>query len=166
MTAFVDVAIQLSFRAIPVPVLIIARRQPMRTPGAIHRRRRRIGRDIRQLGWWAIDDDFAGYHRPRNLLECLAEGIGTRLPCPWYSCRYHLGLDDGSGVLKLRIDPDDLENHETCAMAVANRYEERGLQVGEVAELMNLSEGSIEAVERVAKWKLSTMLGGNFKDWE
>lgn len=168
------VAVQLSFQVIPVPVLVFTQRPPIRTQGGIHRRRRRVGIDIRQLKWWPVDEDFSGWRRPRNYRECVAEGIGTRLPCPWFGCRYHLGLDDGAAdgrkmdhiQVKLRIDPEDIENHETCAMSLANRNEGNGLQVAEVAEFMNLSPGSIEAIERQAKWKLSKILGGNFKDWD
>jgi hypothetical protein len=191
------IAVQLSFQVTLVPVLMVVRRiadlavvdapplgdvdswrEFLREKLKANSRRPRT--NLRQLRWWVDDDEFIGIVRPRLFGDCEREGYGTVIPCPWYSCRYHLGIDDvatkgsrttfrtGAVYFRIRIEPEDLDNHETCSMRLANDCKEKGegMQVDEVAEVMKLSPGSVEAVERVAKWKLSTMLDGNVKDWE
>ena len=129
--------------------------------------------DIRDLEDLPAIADCPKVRRPRTYRECLAQGLGTDHPCPFLGCTKHLGLDDGMTdgrllsphPIKLRLDPASLEGHETCSLAVADKNEDRGLPVEDVGKLMGLSPGSVEAVERIAKWKISTILGGSFPDW-
>lgn len=58
--------------------------------------------------------------RPKTRAECID---GPR-PCPWYSCRYHLGLNISSCGTRVMVstEPEDLdESTETCSLDVANR---------------------------------------------
>lgn len=55
--------------------------------------------------------------RPRVRADCEA---GSR-PCPWYSCRYHLGIDvtpAGSVIVRIPVEMLDRVPH-TCALDVA-----------------------------------------------
>ena len=65
-------------------------------------------------------------------------------PCPFVSCRYHLGNDAHVGiyerrpvVLRLHEHPDEMS--ETCALDVADRVAPRALSLEQVATLTGSS---------------------------
>lgn len=72
------------------------------------------------------DDERAEYReeldavarmRPRTRADCLD---GPR-PCPWVSCRWHLGLEvTPAGDLRLPVAVEPWEVPETCALDVAD----------------------------------------------
>ncbi len=56
--------------------------------------------------------------RPRMRSDCKD---GPR-PCPWFSCRHHLGLNvhPPSGRLTQHLDPEALDGKETCSLDVVD----------------------------------------------
>lgn len=102
--------------------------------------------------------------RPRTRGDCVD---GPR-PCPWYGCRYHLGLDltanpppkqptiHLAGQVTAEIELLDLP--ETCALDVAARGEHDREQVGVV---MGLYRESVRQIELQA---LEKMRGGMHED--
>lgn len=89
--------------------------------------------------------------RPLTRGDCVD---GCR-PCPWYSCRYHLGLDvDSRGRLYVHVDPDDLdESVATCALDAADRgphtLEQVGTVIGRTRERARQIE--LRARQRIAR---------------
>jgi hypothetical protein len=81
--------------------------------------------------------------RPRVRADCVAGGINEQRPCPWYGCKYHLGLDVNptSGSMQVR-DIDKMVH--TCALDVA---EVGGVTLEEIAEITNLTRERIRQVE-------------------
>lgn len=71
--------------------------------------------------------------RPRTRGDCQA---GPR-PCPWYGCRFHLGLDLKSSGAPIAADLDAVP--ESCALDVADRGP---VTLEEVATLLPALEGS------------------------
>lgn len=66
-----------------------------------------------------FDPDLDLPQRPRTRGDC----VGGPRPCPWASCRHHLGIEVGAGgAVRLALDPDDLDAApETCSLDVADR---------------------------------------------
>lgn len=67
-------------------------------------------------------------------------------PCPFVSCRYHLGSDAHASIyetrsqlIRLRERPEDMD--ETCALDVADRSSPRERSLAEIASLLGLSIG-------------------------
>jgi hypothetical protein len=90
--------------------------------------------------------------RPTSYRQCLALGLGTEIPCPWYSCRCHLGLDvSGSGAVTTVIAPDDIdEAKDTCLYAAARR----SWAPQEIADALGFSLSLEELVQRHALLKV------------
>ena len=80
--------------------------------------------------------------------ECQARGLGTDEPCPFYSCRHHLGAEvNDDGEVRVLIDPEQLDKaEETCSIAAARRR----WQPLEIAAKIGLSLGGFELVQRHA----------------
>src|ERR1043166_2852868 len=67
--------------------------------------------------------------RPRTRADCLPGGINEARPCPWVSCRHHLGIDfynyGGGHIVKEHPGWDELDEtgsakNETCSLDVAD----------------------------------------------
>lgn len=94
--------------------------------------------------------------RPRTRADC---ADGPR-PCPFYSCRYHLGLEvhPGTGRLILRIDPEQLEQApETCALDVADRG---GATLEEIGQALGFTRERARQIEERAFVKLRRTKAG------
>lgn len=100
--------------------------------------------------------------RPRTRGECPAER-----PCPFASCRYHLGVDvldrlpngdptDDGALRKTWPHREVWEGPETCALDVADRGPQTLLQVGLVT---NLTREGVRRIEQHALAKLRGALG-------
>lgn len=66
------------------------------------------------------------YERPQTRGDCLEGGVNAQRPCPWASCRYHLGVnvnEDTGAVDELSDLP------HTCALDVAEITDYTGRQV-------------------------------------
>lgn len=101
---------------------------------------------------------------PTNYRQCLAMGLGTSRPCPWYRCRHHLGIDvNAHGEVWILIPPDELEGRETCALAAIGADEDgeggRSRSPNETAEVTGLSLGTVEWVQRQGLAALRAALG-------
>lgn len=90
--------------------------------------------------------------------ECMALGLGREHPCPFYSCRNHLGLEtredrDGNTlVTKVLIDPDEIDKApHTCSLEAADRV----WTPADLAAQLGMSVGLEELVQRhaVAKYR-------------
>lgn len=88
--------------------------------------------------------------RPRTRAEC--EG-GLR-PCPFVSCRHHLGVDVNERNGSVRVifpDVDIDEIPETCSLDVADQG---GVTLERAAELMNVTRERIRQIEDAAMARL------------
>lgn len=91
---------------------------------------------------------LAAHARPRTRGEC--EG-GLR-PCPWYGCRYHLGLELLGPLRQVRVlhEPDEWIG-PTCALDVA---EDGPQPLRRVGDLLGLTRERARQVEERALVRL------------
>lgn len=88
--------------------------------------------------------DAGDQEQPRTRGECVD---GCR-PCPWWTCRYHLGTDiDRRGRLHIHFDPADADGRETCALDVAERGSHT---LAEVAAVIHTGRSRVHQVEQRA----------------
>lgn len=93
---------------------------------------------------------------PRTRAEC----AGAARPCPYVSCRHHLGLEVArrTGQLRLSLGPElergELPDRDTCSLDVAERGPHSQEQIAEALgctiEWVRQTERSAEAQMRVA----------------
>ncbi len=96
----------------------------------------------------ALPPAHTGGGRPRTRADCVD---GPR-PCPWFSCRHHLGLDLEDTLRAGQLEPTlkvyqpevDQENLETCSLDVAARGEHF---LEEVGEIMGLVKERVRQIE-------------------
>lgn len=83
--------------------------------------------------------------RPKKRWQC--EGIER--PCPFFSCRYHLGLDvtDVGGIIEYHPDEELESLGPTCALDVAARG---GATLEVVAAALNLNRERVRRIEQKA----------------
>ncbi len=96
---------------------------------------------------------FDDSKRPKNRKECK----GSKRPCPWIGCKYHLYIDINPETGSMKINFPDLEPWElpeTCALDVADRG---GTTLEEVGDLINLTRERIRQVEVRGLIKLKTV---------
>lgn len=97
--------------------------------------------------------------RPRTRGDCIN---GPR-PCPWYGCRYHLGLDVTRSGRVIAADLDEMT--ETCALDVADRG---GITLDEVGALLVAQDGAIgvtkERVRQIERLGLAGLRRGVARD--
>ena len=88
--------------------------------------------------------------RPHDRSECR----GGQRPCPWYGCRYHLGLDvTPAGAIKVsEIELEDMA--DTCAMDVADRVTAGDVSLDQVAEALGVSTERARQIEHHALGRL------------
>lgn len=100
------------------------------------------------------------YERPRNpSVDCEPGGVNAERPCPWLSCRHHLGKEITSGgSLWLREGWDD--GRPTCALDMAGN---QGMSLEEVSIHFGLTRERIRQVEERALAKLRR---GKLKTWK
>ena len=87
--------------------------------------------------------------RPTKRGDCVD---GPR-PCPWFGCRYHLGLDVNVRSGNIAVDEDILDGKcETCALDVAERGPSTLQTVGDILKLTRERARQIEqsGVKRIA----------------
>lgn len=117
---------------------------PMQTPALAYQRG--PGRHPR------LDGD----NRPRHYSECLARGLGTSHPCPYYSCAAHLGLyvlDDGA--VRVLIPPDEIDSEKHTCMYEAGGHEWHPV---DIAKQLRVSLGLVELIQRHGVAKTGGML--------
>jgi len=88
--------------------------------------------------------------RPRKRGDC---ADGPR-PCPWVACRHHLALDvdNITGRVRIVIPVERLDQaRDTCSLDVADRG---GASEREVAELLDLGQGSVSKVSSRGEGRL------------
>lgn len=91
----------------------------------------------------SADDHAALATRPKTWGEC-REQTG---PCPWVSCRYHLGIDVTEHGRLLLCDPEPTEMAEPCALRVATRGE---LTLSQVGVRLGVTRQRVEQLEHKA----------------
>ncbi len=91
--------------------------------------------------------------RPKKRWQCEK----TERPCPFCSCRYHLGLDvTGDGGLIEYFPDEELEAlGPTCALDVAARG---GATLAVVAAALNLNRERVRRIEQKALARLNELL--------
>lgn len=85
-----------------------------------------------------------GEGRPRTYEGCEAVGLGTRVPCPFVSCKHHLYLDvdDRRGSYKISAPHREVVDlPHTCALA------EGDLTLDEIAARMGLTRERVRQIE-------------------
>jgi len=94
--------------------------------------------------------------RPQVRGDCQPGGANEARPCPWYGCKWHLGLDvnPASGTIYVRA-LDDIP--DTCALDIADKG---GVTLEAVGEAMNLTRERVRQVEVKAAIKLRPDLLG------
>ncbi len=86
--------------------------------------------------------------RPRTRGDC---ENGPR-PCPWYSCRFHLGLDINPKTGDLKLNPaQSRKAPPTCALDVAEKGPHR---LEAVAETLGITRERVRQIEWKALDKL------------
>jgi hypothetical protein len=113
---------------------VVARQRPKTVAG-----KRLTRAEIRQ-GIATLDD--AWYAKPKTRAECANE----IRPCPFVSCRHHLYLDVRDETQSIKLNFPHLEVWEledSCSLDVA---EQGGLDLREIAELMNVSHQRIHQI--------------------
>lgn len=81
--------------------------------------------------------------RPKKRRDCVN---GPR-PCPWYSCRHHLGIDvsPSTGRITMHIDPDELdESCHTCALDIADQG---GMILEDLGAILGISRERTRQIE-------------------
>jgi DNA-binding XRE family transcriptional regulator len=87
-----------------------------------------------------LEAEGVNIHRPRTVKDCPPG------PCPFFSCRHHLGLEVSDvGTVKLLADIDSIETWpETCSLRVAD---DGPRHAADVSALLNISLATIQHVE-------------------
>jgi hypothetical protein len=109
----------------------------------------------------AFEADRAEYpEASRRLLPMLrAECEDGPRPCPYASCRHHLGIEvSGYGSIKIPFDGEPTEIEPSCSLDLADDGMRRS--IGEVAEVMGLTRSRVDQIERAALAKLGRALNG------
>lgn len=91
----------------------------------------------------ALDDDdralLAEERRPVTRLDCLPGGPNEMRPCPWVSCRYHLGVEiglDTPGQPYMRTMLEwDTDRGPSCALDVADQGGRMPTEIGNIIGL-------------------------------
>lgn len=99
-----------------------------------------------------IGDDELAAQRPRIRKDCLPGGSNEQRPCPWYGCKYHLGLhiNEDTGSMKVR-NLDEMVH--TCDLDVAEIGGEpgsgrgTGITLEETGEIMDLTRERMRQIE-------------------
>jgi DNA-binding XRE family transcriptional regulator len=88
----------------------------------------------------ALEAEGINVHRPATLADCPSG------PCPFFSCRHHLGLEVSDvGTVKLLADIDSVRTWpETCSLRVAADGPQ---DIADVARLLNVSIATIQHIE-------------------
>lgn len=90
--------------------------------------------------------------RPRKRADCLSGGINAQRPCPWYGCKYHLGLDINDETGSMSVRPLDAMVH-TCDLDVAEiggvpgSGQGAGISLEEAGEIMDLTRERMRQIE-------------------
>jgi len=128
-------------------------------PRAIYRGE--IAREMRLWCRYARQDghgtDGGGRHLPTTRGECRH---GPR-PCPYVTCRYHLGLDvtRGGSVYMPWPQMDPWEVPETCALDAA---EQGPRTLDEIGALLNITRERVRQIQAAALAKIRAI--GALKD--
>ena len=92
-----------------------------------------------------LTETTTGPVRPKTRTDCVD---GPR-PCPWLSCRHHLGADvnPGTGALKLTFGDVPIEELEhTCSLDVADLG---GATLEDVAAATGLTRERVRQIETI-----------------
>lgn len=97
-----------------------------------------------------------GIQRPVIRRDCLPGGCNEERPCPWYSCKHHLGIDvnEDNGSIKVR-DVDDLVH--SCELDVAEiggkpgSGKGEGITFEEIGEILDITRTRAQQIEAVAR---------------
>lgn len=90
--------------------------------------------------------------RPKIRADCLAGGINEMRPCPWYGCKYHLGLTlkEDTGSMSVRnldemVHTCDLDVAEIGGVPGSGRGS--GITLEEAGEIMDLTRERMRQIE-------------------
>jgi hypothetical protein len=92
--------------------------------------------DLRTLALYEQD-------RPRVRSDCEGGGINADRPCPWASCRHHLGFDLSQSGNVREVDGWH-SGGPSCSLDVADQG---GVTLEEVGELLGLTRERVRQVE-------------------
>lgn len=112
--------------------------------------------------------------RPRVRRDCLPGGKNEQRPCPWYSCKYHLGLNinEDTGSMSVRnldemVHTCDLDVAEIGGIPGSGRG--TGITLEESGEIMDLTRERMRQLEVRGIVKAKPVLiarGMAPEDWE
>lgn len=120
-----------------------------------------------------VGDDLDS-QRPRTRRDCLPGGMNEMRPCPWYGCKYHLGLNinEDTGSMSVR-NLDDMVH--TCDLDVAEIGGDpgsgrgTGITLEEAGEIMELTRERMRQIEfrgLITLKPVLTKAGMAPEDWE
>jgi len=93
----------------------------------------------------------AALERPKRRGDC----AGGERPCPWVSCRYHLGLDVlDSGEISMAPGSDVTDLAATCALDIADQG---GVTLEKVGEILGVTRERVRQIEYNALKKIRTV---------
>lgn len=78
-------------------------------------------------------DELLRHPRPKVRADCLPGGCNEVRPCPFVSCKHHLYLEvseDTGSITVAHANKEPWELADTCALDVAERGQERALDLG------------------------------------
>lgn len=95
------------------------------------------------------DSEVIGLPATRG--DCLPGGSNEERPCPFVSCRHHLGLDESM----LHEHPDWDDGRETCSLDIADNGESTLIAV---ASLLRITHPGARYLEKKALLKMRKRL--------
>jgi len=91
-----------------------------------------------------VANTLALHERPKTRLDCLPGGPNEQRPCPWLSCKYHLGLEV-SEAGTLYVNPEWDDGRPTCSLDLVARNGKHTLE--EVAMVFDLTRERVRQIE-------------------
>lgn len=100
----------------------------------------------------------AGHGKPKTRAACERRGLGTRRPCPYVSCKYHVAVEvtDAGSIKHAHPGLPVGEHKHTCTLALADKG---GMTLEEVGAILNTTSERVRQIEGDALAKVRAALG-------
>lgn len=100
----------------------------------------------------------AGHGKPKTRAACERRGLGTRRPCPYVSCKYHVAVEvtDAGSIKHAHPGLPVGEHKHTCTLALADKG---GMTLEEVGAILNTTRERVRQIEGDALAKVRAALG-------
>jgi hypothetical protein len=115
--------------------------------------------DAQEMLFRAELDEHPERRLPATDLECRAAGLGDDIPCPFVSCRHHIGVAITTGgslqVIYPHWEDGAEEDVPTCSLAYARLGEHTAAECG---ELLGIGETRVSQIIVTALRKLQALI--------